>query len=249
MFKLFRKRDKPKPTFMELLYRTEYFEFTEKENLSELEVSIQSSYDKYRTFNTTYDSNRNPSCKKAFFCDSETVFEGFGFREQLKKMSVGIDKICNYNDLINEIPESYDYKANPNSEWFNGVADFTRRVNSYLIQTKSDYRFYPAYGGNEGSMYILNEFQYLLLNKAIKDEHTRPMELDEWINKNNPVSSQPTKSATASTEELKVGMQVKHIKFGGGQILEINEKGVANIKFAEDERRIILKYAKLEIVK
>jgi len=247
MFNLFKKKDKPKPTFMELLDRSEYFEFTEKENLRELKMSIQSSYDKYRTFNTKYDSNRNPTCKKAFFCDSETVFEGFGFREQLKKMSGGIEKICNYNDLINQIPESYDYEANPNSDWFNGVADFTKRVNSYLIENKSDYRFYPAYGGNEGSMYILNEFQYLLLNKAIKDEHTRPLELDEWINKYNPISPQHT-SVKASTEDLKVGMQVKHVKFGEGQILEINEKRVANIKFVEGERRIILKYAKLEII-
>lgn len=248
MFNLFKKKEKPKPTFMELLDRTEYFEFTEKENLSELKISIQSSYDKYRTFNTTYDSNRNPTCKKAFFCDSETVFEGFGFREQLKKMSVGIEKICNYNDLINQIPESFDYESNPNSDWFNGVADFTKRVNSYLIDAKSDYKFYPAYGGNEGSMYILNEFQYLLLNKAIKDEHTRPMKLGEWINKYNQVTSQPTSIAKASTEELEIGMQVKHVKFGKGQILEINEKKVANIKFAEGERRIILKYAKLEII-
>ena len=242
MFNLFKKKDKPKPTFMELLERSEYFEFTEKENLRELKMSIQSGYDKYRTFNITSDSNRNPTCSRAFFCDSETVFEGFGFREQLNKMSEGIEKVCNYNDLINQIPESYDYEANPNGDWFNGVADFTKRVNHYLVQNKFDYKFYPAYGGNEGSMYILNEFQYLLLNKAIKDEHTRPMELDEWINKCNPISSQPTISAKASTEELKVWMQVKHVKFGDGQILEIDEKGVANIKFAEGERRIILKY-------
>ena len=248
MFNLFKRKDKPKPTFMELLDRSEYFEFTEKKNLKELRMSIQSGYDKYRTFNTKYDSNRNPTCKKAFFCDSETVFEGFGFRKQLKKMSGGIEKICNYSDLINQIPESYAYEANPNSDWFNGVADFTKRVNSYLVENKSDYKFYPAYGGNEGSLYILNEFQYLLLNKAIKDEHTRPMKLDDWIIKYNPVSSQLTPSTKASTEELQVGMQVKHVKFGNGQILEINGKRVANIKFAEGERRIILKYAKLEII-
>ena len=234
---------------MELLERSEYFEFTEEDKVQELKDTIQNSYEKYRTFNTTYDGKRNPNCRKAYFCDSETVFEGLGFKEQLKKMQNGFEKVINYNELFNQIPESYDLESNPKSDWFDGIADFTKRINNYLEDNSSGYRCYPAYGGNEGSMYILNEFQYLLLNKAIKDEHTRPMKLNDWINKYKPKDQSNIKSPEKSIQQLKEGMQIKHIKFGKGQILEIDEKGVANIRFKEGERRLILKYAKLEIVK
>lgn len=249
MFNIFKKKDKPKSTFIELLDKSEYFEFTENEKLKELKASIQSGYEKYKVFNTTYDNNRDPNCKKVYFCDSETVFEGHGYREQIKKMKVGIEKVANFNELITHIPESFDYDANPKGDWFDGVADFTKRTNDFLKETNSKYKFYPAYGGNEGSMYILNENQYLLLNKAIKDEHTRPMKLDDWIDKYKPNKSKQTVSGELSIDKLSEGMQIQHIKFGIGQILEINDKGVANIKFADGEKRIILKYAKLKILK
>jgi len=248
MFNLFKKKEKPKPTFMELLDRTGYFEFTEKDKLQELRASIQNGYEKYRVFHTSYDNNRKPNCKKAYFCDSETVFEGFGFKEQLKMMKEGIEKVVNFNELITHIPKSFDYDANPKGDWFDGVADFTKRINDFLKATNSKYKFYPAYGGNEGSMYILNETQYLLLNKAIKDENTRPMKLEDWIDKYKPNKSKNISNPEGLTDKLSEGMKVKHIKFGVGQILEINNKGVANIKFADGEKRIILKYAKLEII-
>ena len=249
MFNLFKKKEKPKPTFMELLDRTGYFEFTEKDKLKELKASIQNGYEIYRVFNTTYDNNRSPNCKKLYFCDSETVFEGFGFRKQLNKMKDGIEKVANFDELISYIPESFDYDANPKGDWFDGVADFTRRTNDFLKEKNSKYKFYPAYGGNEGSMYILNENQYLLLNKAIRDEHTRPMNLNDWIDKYKPNKSNQTVNAELPSDNLNEGMQIKHIKFGVGQILEINDKGVANIKFEDGEKRIILKYAKIEILK
>ena len=52
----------------------------------------------------------------------------------------------------------------------------------------------------------------------------------------------------AEPTELKVGMNIKHIRFGKGKILDITDEGVANIKFEDGEKRIILKFAKLEIV-
>ena len=248
MFNLFKKKEKSKPTFMELLDRTGYFEFTDKEKLQELKASIQSGYEKYRIFNTKYDNNSCPNCKKVYFCDSEKVFEEYGYKEQLKKMKGGIEKVANFNDLINHIPESFDYESNLKGDWFDGVADFTKRINDFLEKVDSKYKFYPAYGGNEGSMYILNEYQYLLLNRAIKYEHTRPMELGDWIDKYKPNKSKQTPNPEMSTDKLSEGMQIKHMKFGIGQILEINDKGVANINFEDGEKKIILKYAKLELL-
>lgn len=248
MFNLFKKKEKPKPTFIELLVRTEYFEFTDVENLGELKTSIRNSYDKYQTFNTKYDKDRNPICKKAFFCDSETVFEGNGFREQLHNMKVGLERIVNFDELIKQIPESYDYQSNPKGDWFDGVSDLTDKVNDYLRKRSSKYKLYPAYGENEGSMYILNESQYLLLNKAIKDEHTRPLKLEDWITKYKPRRKETNSNKEATNNKLNVGTKIKHLKFGQGEILEISEKGVANIMFSDGEKRIILKYSKLEII-
>ena len=42
-------------------------------------------------------------------------------------------------------------------------------------------------------------------------------------------------------------MKIKHLKHGKGQIIEINEKGVANIKFDDGEKQIILQFAKIEM--
>ena len=249
MFNIFKKKEKEKPTFMDLLERSEYFEFTDKDQVQELKNTIQNSYEKYRAFNTTYNNSRNPNCKKAYFCDSETVFKGWGFKVQLKIMQEGFEKITNYNELINQIPESYDYESNPKGDWFDAVAYFTKQINKYLEESASNYKCYPAYGGNDGSMYLLNELQYLLLNKAIKDEHTQPMELNDWIAKYKQKEIISNTNSETQIKQLQEGMKIKHIKFGVGQIIEINEKGVANIRFEDRDRRIILKYAKLEIVK
>lgn len=251
MFNIFKKekKEKPKPTFLELLERSGYFEFTNIEQVQELKNSIQSNYAKYRTFNTTFDNNHKPNCKKAYFCDSETLFEGGGFKSQLKDMQDGFEKITNFNEMFNQIPMSYDYKSNPKGDWFDAVIDFTSRINNYLLESGSNYKCYPAYGGNEGSLYLLNEFQYLLLNKAIRDEHTRPMELNDWIIKYKPQNSLEQSNSQENTNQLHVGIQIKHVKFGVGKIIEIYDKGVANIRFEDEDRRIILKYAKLEILK
>lgn len=251
MFNIFKKKEKEnsKPTFIELLEKVEYFEFTDKDQLQGLKKKIQSCYEKYRIFNTTYDTNRKPNCKKVYFCDSETVFEGRGFKSQLKDMRDGFEKITNYNELLEQIPESYDYHSNPKGGWFESVADFTKRINQHLEESGSKHRCYPAYGGNEGSMYLLNEPQYLLLNNTIKDEHTRPMELNDWINKYKPKELVNDATSEFLINQLREGMIIKHIKFGIGQIIEINEQGVANIRFQDGDKRIILKFAKLEIIK
>ena len=47
---------------------------------------------------------------------------------------------------------------------------------------------------------------------------------------------------------IKKGSKIKHLKFGLGEVLEVNNKGVANIMFERGETRIILKFAKLEII-
>ena len=67
---------------------------------------------------------------------------------------------------------------------------------------------------------------------------------------NNDESNQTEQipKSFAQPEDLKVGMNIKHLKFGKGKIMDITNKGVANIKFEDGEKRIILEYAKLEIV-
>ena len=75
------------------------------------------------------------------------------------------------------------------------------------------------------------------------------MKLNDWTDKYKPHKSKQTKNTELPLDTLSEGMQIKHVKFGVGQILEINDKGVANIKFADGEKRIILKYAKLELLK
>ena len=165
-----------------------------------------------------------------------------------KENERGLEKITNYDELISQIPESYDYESNPNGHWFNGIADFTYRVNKYLEESGSNYRCYPAYGGNDGRMYLLNQSQYLLLNKAIKDEYRRPMELNEWMSKYKPKELIKNTHSEILIEQLREGMKIRHLRFGVGKIIEINEKGVAKIKFKDGDKRLILEFAKLKII-
>lgn len=52
--------------------------------------------------------------------------------------------------------------------------------------------------------------------------------------------------------EIKEGMQILHLKFGTGKVLNIDERNVATIKFDQivdsPEKRIMLQYAKLQIL-
>nr|HMU04570.1 hypothetical protein [Saprospiraceae bacterium] len=84
MFNIF-KKEELKPTIIDYLIKTEYFEFTDLYKLDELKSKIQYSYDMFGTFTTTYDINNKPNCRKNFFCDSETLFEGWGFKSQLEE--------------------------------------------------------------------------------------------------------------------------------------------------------------------
>jgi len=63
----------------------------------------------------------------------------------------------------------------------------------------------------------------------------------------NPADFRPSPSHT-----IKEGMQVLHLKFGQGTVEKIDERDVATIHFeglpANKEKRIMLKYAKLQIV-
>lgn len=247
MFNIFKKKDKeePKHRFIDFLIRSEYFEFTDRNRIEELKLKIQDSFDRFGTFTTTYDSNNKPNCKKIYFCDSETLFEGWGFKSQLEIMKEGLHKITNFENLQNQIPESYDYASNPEGSWSDAVVDFTTRINKYLSESGSKYLCYPAYDGNEGSTYLLNETQYLLLNTAIRDEHKRPLKLIEWIGKYNSKPSPEVIDSTDANNELKEGMYVKHVKFGVGQIIEINDRGVSNIRFEEGDKLIILKFARV----
>ena len=63
-----------------------------------------------------------------------------------------------------------------------------------------------------------------------------------------PNEKEQVPKSFAKPEHLNIGMKIKHLRFGIGEIVDINEKGVANIRFEEGEKRIILKFAKLEIV-
>jgi DNA helicase-2/ATP-dependent DNA helicase PcrA len=64
----------------------------------------------------------------------------------------------------------------------------------------------------------------------------------------------PADFKAAQPDEIRVGMQVLHLKFGQGEILQVEgakDGKVAAIRFQNDdvsERRIVLKFAKLQIL-
>jgi len=304
-----------KLSFTDKLNKVNYFEFTDSNEKKELVNSIQSFYNTTGSFSTTYKNDKS-TCNKYFFCDNEDLFEHGGFKSQLQYMKNGLEKVVDFNKLLISTPESFNFEANPKSNWNDAVVEFTNLVNQFLQSEKSKYNIYPANAGNEGLMYILSEQQFSLLNKHIDDRPVRPQNIESWNRIYNTTqeeyrkyierdefrfklgmtmnlknhgkvkvtkvindksaeiqvgdkigridlitgkyrltfndddtnqTEQNSKSFTQPTE-LKVGMNIKHLRFGKGKILGVTDKGVANIKFEDGEKRIILEYAKLEIV-
>lgn len=321
MFNFFKKNKgkksedkKPQLNFTDKLKLVKYFEFTDESDKSELVNAIQDAYTKSGTFSTTYKNDKS-MCNKLFFCDAESLFEDDGYKSQITYMKNGIERVSDYNQMLKSIPPSFDYNSNPNSNWHDAVVDFTNRVNSELKNANSEYKFYPANGGNEGYLYILNEAQFHLLNKYIDDRQIRPHDMVNWNRIYNTTQEeyrkyidrdefkfklgmsmtlknhgkvkvtevindksariqigyqvaridvitgkykltfedeqQKTKSANdgnfVNTDELKAGMKIKLHKFGKGQILEIDERRVVNIRFVDGDIHIVLKNAKIEL--
>jgi len=321
MFNFFKKKNPKqestpdrKLSFSNRLESVNYFEFTDSEFKAELISEIQSFYNKTGSLTSTYYDDKS-TCNKQFFCDNENLFELGGFRSQLKYMEIGFERVADYKNLLNSIPESYNYEVKPESNWNDAVVEFSNLVNQFLNKQGSKYNIYPANAGNEGLMYILSEEQFNLLNKHIDDRPVRPHKIEVWnriynttqeeyrkyiekdefqfklgmtmnlvnhgkvnvikvisdksaeiqvgdkigridlitgkykLTFNNDETNQTEQipKSFAKPEELKVGMNIKHLRFGKGKILDITDRGVANIIFKVGERRILLEYAKLEI--
>jgi hypothetical protein len=321
MFNFFKKNrenkseeQKPQLNFTDRLEMVKYFEFTDRNDKPELIKTIQEIYFKNGTFSTTT-KNGKSTCNKLFFCDTESLFEEGGYKSQIANMKNGIEKVADFNHILNSIPNSFDYDLNPISNWNDAVVDFIKKVNSLLETKNSEYKMYAANGGNEGYIYILNQEQYNLINKHIDDRQNRPNDIVNWnkiynttpeeyrkyierddfefkigmtitlknhgtvqvikvlsdksaeiqigeevaqievitgkykitFKDNEAIPSPPKERNFVKPEFLKEGMKIKHLKHGKGQILEINEKGVANIKFDDGDKQIILQFAKIEI--
>lgn len=229
----------PRKSFVELLDLTNYFEFTDKRKLEELKMHIKDSFEKWRVFNTIFDESGS-ICHKVFHCDTETLFEADGFESQLQELRQGLQIICDYQLLANFIPKNTSVSSEELS-----VVEFITIVNSWLRRRNSPYQLYPAYGGNEGLIYILTELQYMLLNKAIRDNHTKPYRIDEWITVFAAKEDEVQKSEVK--QELKPGMKIRH-HLGIGEVLSISDRGLALVKFSEGERNIILKFAEYTIL-
>ena len=321
MFNFFKKNkenkaeeQKPQLNFTDRLEMVKYFEFTDRNDKPELIKTIQEIYSKNGTFSTTT-KNGESTCNKLFFCDTESLYEDGGYKSQIANMKNGIEKVADFNHILNSIPDSFDYDLNPISNWNDAVVDFIKQVNSLLETKNSEYKMYPANGGNEGYIYILNQEQYNLLNKHVDDRQIRPNDIVNWnriynttqeeyrkyierddfefkigmtitlknhgtvqvtkvlsdksaeiligekvaqidvitgkykitFKDNEAIPSPPKERNFIKPEFLRQGMKIKHLKYGKGQILEINENGVANIKFESGVKRIILQFAKIEM--
>jgi hypothetical protein len=175
MFNFFKKKKSDKNSnqiprvklsFTNKLDKVNYFEFTDSNEKEALVNSIQSFYNKMGSFSTTYKNDKS-TCNKYFFCDNEDLFEHGGFKSQLQYMKNGLEKVVDFNKLLTSTPESFNFEANPKSNWNDAVVEFTNLVNQFLQSEKSEYNLYPANAGNEGLMYILSEQQFSLLNKHI----------------------------------------------------------------------------------
>jgi hypothetical protein len=321
MFNFFNKNrgnkseeQKPQFNFTDRLEMVKYFEFTDRNDKPELIKTIHEIYSKNGTFSTTT-KNGESACNKLFFCDTESLYEDGGYKSQIVNMKNGIEKVADFNHILNSVPNSFDYHSKPISNWNDAVVDFIKRVNSLLETKNTEYKMYPANSGNEGYIYILNKEQYNLLNNQIDDRQIRPHDIANWsriynttqeeyrkyierdefafkigmtislknhgavqvikvlndksaeiqigekvaqievitgkykltFKDSEAISGDPKERNFVKPEFLKEGMKIKHLKHGKGQILEINEKGVANIKFDDGEKQIILQFAKIEM--
>jgi hypothetical protein len=245
MFKFFKRGNQnSKLNFVNQLESLEYFEFVNENEIPILKDKIHSSFEKAKFFTTAYDKSGNPICKKYYRMDSERLLENDGFSFQLKEMKIGLELICDFDSILEVLPVS----SNADSQ-FEAVIDFIKKINSFLNQNGLSYQLYPAYGGNEGSVFILNAAQFELINREIEVEHTRPLLLDDWIQRYKPRDKDQNVTEQNPSSKFKEGMVVNHQKYGEGLILKITERGLATIKFQAGEKNIILKFSNLKLLR
>jgi len=129
------------------------------------------------------------------------------------------------------------------------VYNLIKYLNQILDSYQIDENWYPIYGGNDGQLILLTPKQFEFLHETIKDAKSRPFEIEAW--RKLVVYNKTEKSNYQSQTEEKVveGSRIVHVKYGQGTVKEINNKGVAVINFKDGgERRIIMKYAKYELL-
>lgn len=151
----------------------------------------------------------------------------------------GQPKLCSPSRFLREINPSYVSWAQTNSTSGNGACSFSKSRDSF-----SRSRTYSSAAPNTASTARRSS----LYEKSAPT--TRPTQ--NFV----PVHQATTPSAASdnyhNVDELNVGMRIQHIRFGIGTIKEIDKTGndpKIMVKFdTNGERKLLLKYAKFEII-
>ncbi len=238
---IFGKKNK---TFSDKLEELEYFKYSPREEILNLKKKIDENYSRFEILSTPMDKKYRPIDLRYYFCDGEDINEHNGYKEYIEYIRPTLEELKIYDEVKKIIPDSSDTRIHVDS-----VCNLIQLLNQILDSNHINENWYPIFGGNDGQLILLTPKQFEFLKEMIKDAKSRPFEIEAW--RKFVVYSKTGKSEYQPETEKKVaeGSRIDHVKFGQGTIKEINKKGVAVIEFKDGiERRIIMKYAKYEIL-
>ena len=239
--KLFGKKDK---TFSDKLEELEYFKYSPREEILNLKKKIDENYSRIEILSTPMDKKYRPIDLRCYFCDGEDIHEHNGYKEYIEYIRPTLEELKIYDEVKKNIPDSSDTSIHVDS-----LYNLIKLLNQILDSNRINENWYPIYGGNDGQLILLTPKQFEFLKETIKDAKSRPFEIEAWRKFVVYSKSEKSKSQPQTEKKVAEGSRIDHVKYGQGTIKEINEKGVAIIEFKDGgERRIIMKYAKYEIL-
>lgn len=238
---IFSKKEK---TFSDKLEELEYFKYSPGEELLNLKKKIDENYSRIKILSTPMDDKYRPIDLRYYFCDGEDINEHNGYKEYIEYIRPTLEELKIYDEVKKNIPDSSDTSIHVDS-----VYNLIKLLNHILDSNRINENWHPIYGGNDGQLILLTPKQFEFLKETIKDAKSRPFEIEAWRNFVVYSKSEKSKSQAQTEKKVAEGSRIDHVKFGQGIIKEINDKGVALIEFNDGiERRIIMKYAKYEIL-
>jgi hypothetical protein len=250
--KIKRNMKKDRKAVEEKLNELEYFKYADSQDVIE------------ETFKDYQDDGRInfpwKGLNRTFGIDAELIYEGDGLESHVK----GLVKLFNkYNIQLNvgECIEEFDnesstytkreiiingkkYETFNVKDWGSAFDSVFLLTNQLLEENNFDGRVYGLFMDETSILIILNKEQFEYLESLIPEgSDFRPINLAKMIEEVNGEKE----INFVKPEFLKEGMKIKHLKHGKGQILEIDEMGVANIKFDDGNKKILLQFAKIEL--
>jgi hypothetical protein len=180
-----------------------YYKYADLQDIDSLKQDLINSLSQYGVLSTIcFDTPIIPKDYRYYYFDGETIFEQGGFDDALTEMQIFFKKIELKLEITNHIEEADTMTDGLNHEitlngkryiifkdfrgygWGEAAQKFAEMINDQLQIQGKDERLYLINGGNDGSAVFLTNQQFMLIDKALKDDQWKPLKVEQWCKLN-----------------------------------------------------------------